>query len=185
MKSLTVIHLILACLLFTSFKGYEEEKNPGAFYATIDGKMFKLREDQLFRGLLMTKSASMDGRTPSKTVISTTFNGSSYDNADGRLFSELAQFEIGYDGEKLGAPSGYAIALQFDATNYFMLTEGSQLEITKFEWESDKKHFNLSAEFNCKLRSFGYPNDGKKDVVFKGRMSDIRITVPSWIAHKN
>jgi hypothetical protein len=87
-------------------------------------------------------------------------------------------------GKKLGEPSGYAIALQFSGTNYFMLTEGSKLEITKFEWESDRKHFNLSADFNCKLRSFGYPNDGKKDVMLKGRMSDIRITVPSWIANK-
>jgi hypothetical protein len=187
MRPLIAIHLIFACLLFTSFKGhegYEEEKNPGSFSATVDGKPFKLREDQLYRGLLMTKSASMDGRTPAKTVISTSFNGTSYDNTDGRLFSELAQFEITYEGEKTGEPSGYAIALQFSGTNYFMLTEGSKLEITKFEWESDRKHFNLSADFNCKLRSFGYPNDGKKDVMLKGRMSDIRITVPSWIANK-
>lgn len=185
MHSLTTILIVLSSLLLSTHNRYEEEKNSGSFSATVDGKPFVLREDQLFRGLLLNKSASMDGRTPARTVINTSLNGTSYNLADGRVFNDLVQFEIGYEGEKLGEPTFYAVALQFNSTNYFMFHEDSKLNITHFVWETDKKHFIMTAEFSCKMRSFGYPGDGKKDVSFKGKMTDIRITVPSWIAQKN
>lgn len=184
MKPLIMAAAITLSLLFSpAVEEYGDEKTVGSFTATIDNKAFKLREDQLYRGLLMTKSASMDGRTPSRTVINTTFNGSSYDLDTGHSFSETVQFEIGYEGEKTGEPSNYAVALQYNSTNYFMIPDGSKISITQFSWESDKKHFMMSAEFNCKMRSFGYPADNKPDVTLKGKMNDIRITVPSWIHH--
>lgn len=183
MKTLTAIFLLLACLSFAPLQ--EDEKDKSAFYATVDGKMFQLREDQLFRGLVLNKTGSLDGRAPNRIVINTTFNGPSYDASEGRLFNETIQFEISYEADKLGEPSIYAVAMQYESGNYYSLKEQSKIAITQFDWETDKKHFRIAADFNCKLRSWGAPADGKKDIALKGRMSNIRVTVPSWITAKN
>ena len=181
MKTLTAIFLLLACLSLTSF----QEADKSAFSATINGKVFQLREDQLFRGLVMNKNGSLDGRIPNRTVISTTFNGPSYDMSEGRLFNETIQFEINYEADKTGEPAYSAVAMQYESANYYSIKEQSKITVTQFEWESVNMHFRISADFNCKLRSWGAPGDGKKDIVLKGQMSNIRVTVPSWITAKN
>lgn len=127
----------------------------------------------------------MDGRTPARTVISVNFKGPSYNLDGGRFFAESVEFEINYNkDQKTGPARDYLAVLQYKSTDYFMVKEQSKLNITKMDWDNDKKHFWLSADFDCKMRSMGYPNDGKKDVSLKGNMEDIRITVPSWIAAK-
>lgn len=183
MKSLRFFFLLMVIAAASSFKQGDEDR--GSFYATIDGKMFQIQEDQLFRGLLMNKTGSMDGKTPARNVISTTFNGLSSNISDEKLFTETVQFEIGFDGEQVGVPSYYAAALQFQTAKYYLIKEQSKLTITEFSWESDKKHFRISADFDCKMRSWGHPSDGIKDVTLKGKMTSIRITVPSWLAFKN
>ena len=162
----------------------DQQKDKGSFYATADGKMFKLRDDQLFRGILVSKSASMDGRTPSRTVISTTFNGATYDKPDKTPFTESVAFEMSYEDSKTGTPDIFSVALQYNSTDYAMVKESSKIKITQFVWEADHKHFHLSADFDCQMRSWGYPSDNKKDVNLKGHMTNIRITVPSWLATK-
>lgn len=159
--------------------------NNGAFVAMINGRTFKLRDDQLFRGLLVTKSPSMDGRTPARTVISTVFNGPTYSTDAGKEFNESISVEIDYHADKTGPYDAFAFAMQYESTNYFMLRENCKLNVTQFAWEEDKKHFRLSADFDCKMRSWGYPGDGSQDVALKGRMSNVRITVPSWLVQKN
>ena len=72
----------------------EQQKSKGSFFATVDGRMFKLRDDQLYRGILERKSASMDGRTPPRTVINVAFNGATYDKPDKTSFSESIAFEM-------------------------------------------------------------------------------------------
>lgn len=185
MKALATLALLITLLHAHISDGDAMDPNKGSFSATVDGKPFKLRDDQLYRGLLMTKSPSMDGRTPARTVISTTFNGLSYPTSTGKDFSESVAVEIQYYGEKTGFYPSFAYALQFESTNYYMLPESSKMNVTQFVWESDKKHFLISADFDCKMRSWGYPGDGKRDVAFKGKMGNIRITVPSWLATKN
>lgn len=185
MKLLTIFCLLFALTSFSPSGFEDDDKEKGTFFATVDGKMFKLRDDQLFRGLAMNKAGSMDGRSEPRTVISSTFNGTSYDLPDGRMFSESVQFEISYEPEKLGPPKLFAVALQYQSTNYYIIKDQSKLNITQFDWEADKKHFRLSGDYDCKLRSWGYPSDGKKDVSLKGRMTNIRITVPSWLTAKN
>jgi len=183
MKTRVFVILLLGSLSLSSFQ--EAEKDKGTFSATVDGKVFQLREDQLFRGLVMNKNGTIDGRVPARTVISATFNGPSYDMSQDRLFNETMQFEINYEADKTGEPVMYAVAMQYESGNYYSLKENSKLILTQFEWETDKKHFRISADFNCKLRSWGAPADGKKDITIKGKMSNIRVTVPSWITAKN
>ncbi len=186
MKSIEAILLLLLLSSFTlGSRAQDEEKVRSQFSTTVDGKTFKLREVDLLRGLLMTKAASIDGKTEARTVVSVTFNGAGYDLPDGRLFNESVQFEISYEPEKLGPSSDFAMALQYKGSNYYITKDLSKLDIYKFEWEDDKKHFILSADYDCKLRSWGAPADGKQDVTVKGSFSNIRITVPSWLAIKN
>ena len=182
---LAILLLALTGLCFRTGDDEMQQKDKGSFYATVDGKMFKVREDQLFRGILVKKSASMDGRTPARTVISTTFNGATYDKPDKSPFSESVAVEMSYEDSRTGEPENYSLALQYTATDYSMIKEQSKVKITQFVWEADHKHFHLSADFDCKMRSWGYPTDNKKDVNLKGHMTNIRITVPSWIAPKN
>ena len=146
-----------------------------------DGRMFKLQEGQLFRGILVNKTGSIDGRTPARTVISTTFNGTSYDKPDKTSFTESVAFEMSYEDSKLGEPEKFSVALQYNSTDYNMIKEKSKVKITQFTWEADHKHFRLSADFDCLMRSWGYPSDNKKDVPLKGHMTNIRVTVPSWV----
>ena len=186
MKFSVAILLVFILSSFAPSTRLDDDDNAKAiFTATIDGKAFKLREDQLLRGLLAGKPASMDGKTEARTVISASFEGPTYDLADGHAYTETVQFEIAFEPEKLGPSPQSAVALKYKSSNYYMVKDDSKLNISKFEWETDKKHFRLSADYDCKLRSWGYPADGKPDVDVKGRLSNIRITVPSWLVVKN
>lgn len=186
MKTLLLTILLACTTLASRHVGPDDgSTNGGAFVASINGKSFKLRDDQLFRGLLVTKSPSMDGRTPARTVINTTFNGPSYTTNAGHEFNENISVEIDYHADQTGPCQAFAFAMQYESTNYYMLRESSKLNITQFAWEEDKKHFRLSADFDCKMRSWGYPGDGQADVSLKGKMANVRITVPSWLAQKN
>jgi len=179
------LYTLLLILLVTgsSFKP-EGEVEKGYFSATVDGKAFKVKDDQIFKGILVNKEGSMDGRTAAHTVVSITFNGPSYDKPDHKPFNETVQFEINYEEQKTG-PSKFSAALQYQSTDYSMIKEVSKLNITQFTWEPDHKHFRISADFECKMRSWGYPSDGKKDAFLKGKMTNVRIIVPSWISAKN
>lgn len=180
MKLFTYLLLPVVLLLASSFRPAEEVK--GYFSATIDGKPFKLRDDQLLKGILEKKSGSMDGRSAGGTIISFTVYGPSYDRPDGRPFNESIQVEMSYEPDKLGEPTTYVLGMQFEMTDYAMVKEQTKVKITQFTWEADHKHFIMAAEFDGKMRSWGYPNDKKSDVNLKGKMSNIRVTVPSWLA---
>ncbi|MDB5281528.1 MAG: hypothetical protein JWO06_603, partial [Bacteroidota bacterium] len=151
------IALLAVLLIGTSLKPEEEAKDKGSFTATVDGKTFVPREDQSLKGILVSKTSSMDGRTPARTIISTTINGKSYDKTDGKPFNESVQFELAYEAEKLGEPALFAMALQFNSTDFSMIKEQSHIKITQFTWETDHKHFRMWADFDCKMRSWGYP----------------------------
>ena len=137
------------------------------------------------KGILEKKSGSMDGRTPARTVISFTVYGPSYDKSDGHPFNESIQVEMSYEPDKLGEPNTYVLGMQFESTDYAMIKEQTKLRVTQFTWEADHRHFIMAAEFDSKMRSWGYPNDKKSDVMLHGKMSNIRVQVPSWLAVKN
>lgn len=183
--------LILAFLLFigvgttSPVNNLDELASKGSFSCTIGNRPFKLRDDQLFRGLVISKTGSMDGKTPAINVVSCTFNGPTYDLPDGRMFSESVWVEVAYQGIATGDPEIFSLAAQFESTNYYMVKENSRMTITGLQWESDRKHFLLSASFDCQMRSWGYPTDGKPDTRLKGSMTNVRITVPSWLLTKN
>lgn len=186
MRIAIIVILLGVVLLFGSAFIYSPTiwmEETASFKALVDGEPFQLSNEQLYRGLLVTRAASMDGKIPTRTVISTSFTGNS-SVGDGRLIADNIQFEIEYNANKAGSSSNCIVTMQYRNVNYYMVKEQSKLNIVSLAWESDKKHFVISSDFDCKMRSFNYPSDGVKDVLLKGRMSNIRITVPSWLASK-
>jgi hypothetical protein len=181
-----IIALLLLALTGLCFKTGDDAlpKDKASFSATVDGKMFKLQDGQMLRGMLVNKSASMDGRTPAKTVINTNFNGLTYDKADKTSFSESVTVEMSFEDGKMGEPATYSVALEYNSIDYYMIKDQSKVKITQANWDDDKKHFSLSADIDCHMRSLGYPMDNKKDVALKGHMTNIKVTVPSWYAAK-
>lgn len=181
MKKTVSITCLFVLWILTSF---QETKSP-SFSATINGKNFELSTGQLFRGIVAKKSGTLDGRVPTRTVITAAFKGPSYDMAEGRFFNENIVFNINYQPDITGEPEMFDATMQYESGNYYSIDGQSKFTITGFEWDSDKKYFWLSATFNCKLRSSGAPADGKKDITVIGQMKNIRITVPSWAMAKN
>jgi hypothetical protein len=179
-------YLIILLVAFSGlcFKPGEDVKETGTFFATLDGKFWKTQPNQLFRGTLTKKSGNMNGKSEDKTIISTSFNGPTYDKADKTSITENVTIEMAYVDGKTGVPENFSVALQFSSNDYVMVKEHSTVKITKFAWEPDHKHFRLSADFDCQMRSWGYPADGKKDVALKGHMTNILVTVPSWLGVK-
>lgn len=168
----------------TSFTSGNENEVKGTMNATVDGKPFALADDQLMRGILVNKDGSMDGRTPPRTVIMANFTGPVYKSSDGKDFTENIEIEIVFENKSAYTPGYFNLSLASQSTSYFMINEQSKLNVTQISWSADKKSFRLFADYDCKMRSFGFPNDKKKDVSLKGKLSNIRVTVPSWIASK-
>ncbi|MCW5909189.1 MAG: hypothetical protein KIS94_15090 [Chitinophagales bacterium] len=186
MKTPKLIVLLTAVLSLCSFTigNPEDLERNASFSATINGTPFKLRDDQLFRGVLVNRAGSMDGRVPARTVINTVFNGSSGTTSANALFSESIQFETGYAPDKTGEPAYYNISMFCQSKTYYVMKEQSKVTITHFTWETDRKHFLVSVEFDCKMKS--YENAEKaNEITLKGKMQNIRITVPGWLAAQN
>jgi hypothetical protein len=86
---------------------------------------------------------------------------------------------------RLGKQTGYSIGLRYKGSDYYVLqNEPQNFTITSINWEDDKKHFRVSTTYDCKMRTWGYPSDGKPDATFKGSIDNIRVTVPTWLASK-
>lgn len=183
-KSMKYFILLFAFGMTTSFTPTSADEVKGTMNAIVDGKPFVLADGQLMRGILVNKDGSMDGRTPPRTVIMATFSGPVYKNSDGKDFTENIEVEIVFENKSSYTPGYFSLSLANQSISYFMINEQSKLNVTQLSWSADKKSFRLFADFDCKMRSFGFPNDKKKDVSLKGKLSNIRVTVPSWIAAK-
>ncbi|MCS6935230.1 MAG: hypothetical protein NZM35_08800 [Chitinophagales bacterium] len=182
MKSTYLISTLIFCFTFLSFQTYELN-NSGSFSATIDNRPFKVRQDQLLRGLVMYKAASMDGMVPARNVVSTTFYGPSYELEDGRPFTESIWIEIDYPNSfAAGNRYDFTVAMQYDRASYYMLPGTGKLTITNVTWDAEKKYFWLDGELTCTMRSMFYTPDTKRDFQLQCKLSKIRVTVPVWIA---
>jgi hypothetical protein len=177
------LFLVAHSLMSANMHHIDPVDSRGVFKATLNGAAFKVRDDQIYRGVLINRAGSMDGKIPARTMMNVVFNGPTQEH-EGKPIAESLQFEIAYVPEKTGDVRTFTIAAQHNQSNYFLVKEESKLTITGFEWEEGKKHFVMSAEFNCKMRSYSNPTDGTKDLAVKGTMQNIRITVPSWVENR-
>ena len=159
--------------------------NGECFMATVDGEVFHFRDYVPINALLINHQGPMDGKNPAKKIIYITLSGTTYNIDSGRFFDQAIQLELNYDQNTIEQPTLSNIYMHFKSTVYGMIPTEDVLHITKFAWEPDHKSFRIWADFECPMRSWGYPNDGKKDVQLDGALSNILVHIPPWLMASN
>lgn len=152
------------------------------YSAEINGSPFTFRDYWQVNTLLLRQQSSMDGRVPSRKVITINFNGNTYlDSAKGKQFDESIQLEIVYEEEMIGTPSVYTISAHYKGTNYSVLKGKNDLVITDFIWEGDQRSFRITANINCTMHAWGEPLNSGNDIVLKAHVENALVDVPGWL----
>ncbi len=152
------------------------------YSAEINGSPFIFRDYWQVNTLLLRQQSSMDGRIPSRKVITINFNGNTYiDSAKGKQFNESIQLEIVYEEEMKGVPSVYTISAHYKGTNYSVIKGKNDLLITDFKWEADQHSFRITANVNCVMHPWGEPLNSGNDIVLKAHVENALVDVPGWL----
>lgn len=150
--------------------------------ASVDNEIFEVRDYFPFVANVIAQPSSLDGRAPARTVISLTLDGKSYTGKDGSAFNETVQLELTFADPMLPDTKLLSASLLHNSTVYAMVKgDSSNIIIRDFTWSSDHRSFILSVNFDCIMRCWEHASTGKKDVILKGEMSKIQVTVPGWI----
>ena len=157
--------------------------NGQCYSAFIDNQNFPLRGYRAVTATVVAEPLGMDGSTPARTLVSINIGGNS-EAVNGEILTgetiELALALI----EPVSPESAICnISLHHLATTYSILKgDKSNVEITDFIWSMDRKSFMLSLNFNCTMRSVGFPADGMKDVNLKGKLVRIHVADTSAVS---
>ena len=150
--------------------------------ASVDNEIFEVRDYFPFVANVIAQPSSMNGKSPAKTVISVVLDGKSYTAKDGSPFDEIVQLELSFADPMLPDTKLSSVSLQHNSTVYAMVKgDSSSITITDFIWGSNQKSFSFSVDFDCVMRCWEHANTGKGDVILKGKMSNVHVTVPGWI----
>lgn len=162
-------------------------KNSGYFFAILDGKMFEMRDNDKYRAELINRTATLENKSggPTQVIAALNFYGNTFPNADGKAFDEMITMEYRFDEGALGAPKDFKIELHYDFKDYYQLPGSTKFNVSNIEWSPDRTSFLMSAEYDCKLRKWGFPAESQPVVRLKGRMVNIHVTVPPWVHIKN
>ena len=179
-----IIWMMLQTLTGAAALAQQTAEVKPAFTASVDGTPFTFRKDWALSSNLVYQQPSLDGARPQRTIINIMLDGESYAATDGNWFNESIQFEICYTGQMPDSNSICSLALQHNSTVYSFIKGMGGLKITSFAWSSDHRSFTLSADYDFTMRSWGYPNNGKKDVKLTGHLENISVTVPGWLLAK-
>ncbi len=154
-------------------------KDGQCYSAFIDNQNFPLRGYRPVTATLIAEPADMDGSTPARTMISISIGGSS-ESANGEILTgEAIELQLALI-EPISPESAICHITLHHLTKAYAILKGdaSNVEITDFIWSMDRKSFTLSLNFNCTMRSTGFPNDGMKDVNLKGKLVRVHVTDP-------
>ena len=163
-----------------------EYKNTGYFFAVIDNKsMFELRDNYKYKAELVNKNAAIDGRSTMRVVNSMEFFGNSFNNAEGKQYDESLAMDIDFNNGRVSDDNGFVIEMKYDGESYFHLPAQSKFKVHRIDWSSDQRYFFLTAEFDLKMKRWGFPSESQPVIKVKGRMSGIKVTVPAWVQLKN
>ena len=181
--------LFMFLLLCTSFKRQtvdERFSNSGYFMAIVGTGIFELRDDRKFMGEMRTKSSTMNNKSSelNRSATSITFYGNSFTDASGKTFDETINFEYALNNGSTGAVNDLKVELNYDQQNYYHIPERTKFNVTKLDWSADHKTCLVTAEFDCRMRRWGFPVEEQPVIRLKGRMVGINVTVPPWIASK-
>jgi hypothetical protein len=162
--------------------GEQCDADGSCYGASVNNEIFEVKDKFPFVADIIAQRASMDGRSPAKTIISLILDGKSYTAKDGSPFDEIVQLELTFANPTLPDTKLSSVSLQHNSTVYAMVKgDSSNITITDFIWSNDHRSFNFSVDFDCIMRCWEHATTGKGDVILKGEMSKIHVTVPGWI----
>ncbi|MBK7148649.1 MAG: hypothetical protein IPH78_07425 [Bacteroidetes bacterium] len=190
-KNATPFLLLGLLLVFGSFKPDDENghyKNNGYFFAILNGTMFEMRDDDKYRAELVNKTGSMNNSKAaqlSRVATSLIFYGNNFTDENGKIFTENIEFEYSFADGALGEPKDMKFEINYDKHVYYHLPDQSKFRITGFQWSDDHTFFLMNADFDCKMRRWGFPAESQPIVRVKGRMVNINVTVPAWVKLKD
>lgn len=185
MKTVLLLFLLITLARVQVLKAQETCDNGECFVASVDGETFKFRDYVPLNAMLMNHAASMDGRSAETKKIYITLSGTTYNPDSGKFFDQAIQLELNYDSHNPEHPKLSNVYLHYKSCTYALLADEDLLHITRFLWEPDHKSFRIWADFECPLRSWAYPNDGRKDVHLDGALSNILVRIPPWMMASN
>jgi hypothetical protein len=186
-----VLLLLLAAGLYSFAPGEvfrDDFKAEGSINATINGELFKLRENSFYRATLVNKPvpfATSADASRSKVAANLMFYGVDSTNSDGRFFSDNIGIDFTFSNNyvtEITDATDVGFDLHYNFADYYMLPENNSFKITRIDWSSDKTSFRMSADFDCVMHRRGYSDDVQPTVQLKGTISDIKVDVPPWIA---
>ncbi|MFN8300613.1 MAG: hypothetical protein U0T75_16040 [Chitinophagales bacterium] len=190
-KAVTPLLLLLVIVSsgFRSQRPPEDDnghyKNNGYFFAILNGNMFEMRDDDKYRAELVNKTGSMKDDKLSRAATSLIFYGNDFKDENGKLFTENVEMEYTFDNGALGEPHDLKIEAHYDKQDFYHIPEATRFKIIKIDWSDDHTNFLLSADFDCKMRRWGFPAESQPTIRIKGRMVNINVTVPSWVKIKD
>lgn len=191
-KGIALFFLLGVVLLSGSFTSKPEDdsghyKNTGYFFAILNGTMFEMRDDDKYRAELVNKTGTLTGTTSanlSRVATSLIFYGNDFDLGNGKYFNENIEFEYSFNDGVLGEPKDLKIEIHYDKHDYFHEPNQTRFRVTKIDWSADRRTFLLTADFDCKMRRWGFPKESQPVVRLKGRMVNVEVTVPAWVKIK-
>ena len=152
------------------------------YSAFIDNQNFPL---QGFRTVTATvaESSPGDGSGAARSVVSITIAGNAGATNKQDLSNEVISLELVLLEPIEPEPAACNVTLHHLSKAYSILKgDGNSVEITDFIWSMDRKSFTLSLNFNCTMRSLGFPADGMKDVNLKGKLVRVHVAEPSSVS---
>ncbi len=193
MQTIRTLLLLSGIMLISgSFKGYDDDlqnhyKNNGYFFAILDGNMFEMRDDDKYRAELVNKTGSLNQKASaqlSRVANSLIFYGNNYKDENGKPFDENIEFEYSFANGELGEPEDLKIEVKYDQHSYYQIPELTRFRISKIDWSEDRRNLLMNADFDCKMRRWGFPAESQPTIRVKGRMVGINVSVPAWVKIK-
>lgn len=161
-KSSTFVVLLAAAFSFQSFKTAETPQ--ALITAQVAGHSFVLSAANSY-------SAQLTG---TKTAV-LTFTGTDLKSADGSALPQKINVE--YKLNEGGDILVKGISYELDGKKFQNVPEGTTMNVTKFEWSSDKKSFVISASFDCQAQSAGAFQSNDDAIAIQGRIENVTVSV--------
>jgi len=153
------------------------------YSAFIDNQSFALKGYRPVSAVLVDEPLALNEEAGARTVIDITIGGKSDITDTTNLQNETIRLKLALVEPISPGPGICSVTLNHKTKAYAMVKgDASNVEVTDFIWSMDRKSFILSLEFNCTMRSLGFPADGTKDVNLKGKLVRVHVTNPGAVS---
>lgn len=163
-KPLAFVLLVAVTFSIQSFKPSETPQSP--ITAQVAGHSFVLNANNAYTAQL----------TGTKTAV-ITFTGADIHGKDG--YVQEQKINVEYKLNEVGDILVKTISYELDGKKFQNVPEATTMNVTKFEWSSDKKSFIISASFDCKAQSAGAFQANDDAIAIKGNIENVMVSVPA------